>query len=127
MAHFLFITYVRLLQKFEILAGKLIMRLHPRWFRLNQRTQNKAEAEGPVQSADIEKENHSVLGKRMSALVLHPSLLAQQLVKDGGRGWPPFVLRLHTSSRSFLFPPQTRRRVVFSGHFDQRGVRNHSR
>jgi len=77
-AHFLFVTYVRLLQKFAILAGKLIMHLHPRRLRLNQRTQDKAEAEGPVQSADIEKENHSVLGKRMSVLVLHPSLLAEQ-------------------------------------------------
>jgi hypothetical protein len=77
-AHFLFITYARLLQKFEILSGKLIMHLHPRRFRLNQHTQDKAEAEGTEQSADIEKENHSVLGKRMSVLVLPPSFLAEQ-------------------------------------------------
>jgi hypothetical protein len=30
--HFLFITYVRLLQKFEILAGKLTMHIYPRRF-----------------------------------------------------------------------------------------------
>jgi hypothetical protein len=83
MAHFLFITYVRLLQKFEILSGKLIVHLHPRRFRLNQHTQDKAEAEGTEQSADIEKKNHSVLGKRISVLVLPPSFLAEQSDSTG--------------------------------------------
>jgi hypothetical protein len=82
-AHFLFITYVRLLQKLEILAGKLIMHLHPRRFRLNQRTHDKAEAEGPEQSADIEKESHSVMVKRMSVLALPLSFLAKQSGSSG--------------------------------------------
>jgi hypothetical protein len=82
-AHFLFVTYARLLQEFEILSGKLIMHLHPRRFRLNQHTQDKAEAEGTEQSADIEKKNHSVLGKRMSVLVLPPSFLAEQSDSSG--------------------------------------------
>ena len=77
-AHFSFITYVRLLQKFEVLAGKLTLRLHSRRFRLNQRAQDKTEPEGPKQSADIEKDNHSVLGKLMCVLVIRPSFLAEQ-------------------------------------------------
>ena len=82
-AHFLLITYVRLLQKFEILARKFIMHIYPRRFRLNQRTQDKAEAEGPEQSADIAKKSHSIVAKRLSVLVLPLPFPAEQSDSSG--------------------------------------------
>src|ERR1700745_4094473 len=114
-AHFSFITYMRLLQKFEILTGQLILRLHPRRIRLNHRTQDKAEAEGPEQSANIEKENHSVLGKLMSVLV-PPPRDTKSSIAEHTTGWSRMAAADHrhlflacTSSQSSLFPLQTRR------------------
>jgi hypothetical protein len=81
-AHFLFITYARLLQKFEIFSGKLIMHLHHRRFRLNQHTQDKAEAEGTEQSAEYRK------GKSFSTREAHVHSRAPSVISRRAKRFP---------------------------------------